>query len=117
MPFFTALFTAGVAIYVLSINRKPVCIVFGSFAAMLAIDMNNQIIFIIGCFFVNILAVVLKKITASLENEPENVTEREIRSKQSHFYWFLSAYIMMEVSIFALKGTIFLNKHSDRESR
>ena len=41
MPFFTALFTAGVAIYLLIINKGAQCILFGSFEAMMAIDLNN----------------------------------------------------------------------------
>jgi len=41
MPFITTLFTAGVAFYYLTQHDMTQCIYFGSWVAMLAIDLEN----------------------------------------------------------------------------
>ena len=53
MPFFTTFFTAAIAFYYLMNHDFSSCIIFGSWVAMFAIDLENQMIFIIGVYFIN----------------------------------------------------------------
>ena len=64
MPFLATLLTACVAFYYLVLMERAQCIYFGSTVAMVAIDIEQQIIFIIGIFFINTVQVVLKKTQA-----------------------------------------------------
>lgn len=72
MPLFPTLFSSGVATYYVYTMEEAECIFFGSEVAMLAIDVGNQIIFVIGAIFISTMEVVFTKIRAGrLAQSPE----------------------------------------------
>ena len=78
MPFLTTLLTGAVALYYLTMHDWDQCIYFGSTVAMLAIDLENQIIFLVGVFFVNTMRIVLLKTSQSLrpKRDPQGSTDK-----------------------------------------
>ena len=75
LPFFTTLFTASVAIYqMISSTGEEMCIFFGSWVAMFAIDLTNQIIFVDCAFFISIMQVVLIRVAAASGRRQERST-------------------------------------------
>ena len=117
----------------LSSEGEEMCIFFGSWVAMFAIDLTNQIIFVDCAFFISIMQVVLIRVAAasgrrretaaaatdggsivrpSLRQQAKEDTEKEIVRAKRFMRWFVVAFGLCEIVILTLKGTIYL---SDRD--
>ena len=107
MPAFTSLFTAVMGTYYLINMNEVECIYFGSWVAMLAIDLGNQVIFIVGVFFINTMAIVFKKIEAGRLGQNREVTEAQIAKIKCQTYIFVGAFVASEGLILTLKFIIY----------
>lgn len=117
MPLFPAVFTAGVATFYVFTKDEAECIFFGSEVAMLAIDIGNQIIFVIGAVFISTMEVVFTKIRAGrLAQSPEETQGKLVQIKRN-LWSFTMVYLVAEVVILTLKGVIYFNNTVQADAR
>ena len=74
---------------------------------MLAIDLNNQIVFVVGAYFVNTMNVVFIKITAAAQGLTAKETKLEVERCRRHMAYFIVTFFIVEVFILTLKGIIY----------
>ena len=74
---------------------------------MLAIDLNNQIVFVVGAYFVNTMNVVFIKITAAAQGLTPKETKLEVERCRRHMAYFIVTFFIVEVFILTLKGIIY----------
>ena len=108
MPAFSSLFTAIVATYNFAHMNRAECIYFGSWVAMLSIDLGNQVLFIVGVVFINTMEIVFKKIKASRLGQSKDVIEAQIAKMKFHKNIFVAAFVACESAVLSLKGIIYL---------
>ena len=108
MPAISSLFTATVATYNIAHRDKAECIYFGSWVAMLSVDLGNQVLFIVGVVFINTMEIVFKKIEARRLYQRKDITELQIAKMKFQKNVFVAAFVACESAVLSLKGIIYL---------
>jgi len=109
MPFVTTMITASVAFYYLVERGHAECIYFGSWISMLSTDFENQIIIVIGVFFINTMQVVLTRIDSITKGRERAETEAEIATIKCNMIKFVVAFLVFETVLCAIKAEIYLS--------
>ena len=74
---------------------------------MLAIDLNNQMIFIVGAYFINTMNVVFIKIKANLQGQARKDTKIEVAKCRRRMTYFLIVFLIVEVFVLGIKIIIY----------